>query len=830
MRRLEGLGLCLLGAVVWAWPLPIRLNAVLRDPFDGQTQAWVIAWVRHALRTDPASLFQANAFAPARDVLAFSEPLIGYGALGLPLGVFPLNAAGVLNVLCILVLGLSAWSVAFLAEELGAGRSAALVGALAACFGALTTVQLGFVSFTAFGGIAWMVLFARRLLVGGTWKDAIGLGLATAIQGWFSLHFLAFGLATLLVTGLCFLVRDLRRTLAAVPRLAGGAALAAFLLVPLVIPLLRVRRSEGFSRAKVEVLEFSALPGHFVTTTGNNPGQRFLPGRSGAETALYPGTMALALAITGLGLGRRTPSLAALRVTGALVALTGAVGALGVHAPFWPLLTWLAPPLFGGIRVAARFAFVLQIGLALLAASGVAGLVSLVTTRRARAVALGGVLFLIFLDVRQVHPFGFHPETAPSPTDEFLARTKTGGPILHLPLTFEPEEAGNLFASIHTGFKPIVNGTLSYVPDRHVALAARLRAPRLVMSLLDDIARWPVGTIVVHDHSFSTVNRAAVLEFVANGRSAGKLTGPRRFPHLGGTDWVFGVVAGEASALAFDPSGPDATAFESEVAALRSGPSGSAGSTASAAAATLLPAAERVSRESADPVHSWILPSSARAPGPRGAFYTTDLTVANTGTRSARFTLKFLGHDTDGRSGPEKTYALPAEKSATYADVHSTVFGIELGYGAFQLVADSPLVTVTELLIVRTPGGGDVGQNLPVFGAPDLIGAGASRSIPGVHEDGAYRTNLVLANATPFSLDVDVILFSEAGAALGRKRCALPPLGMTQLSRVARSLGVGGDVSGARLVLSTPAPGGAFAAYALVIDALTNTPRILVPR
>jgi acetyl-CoA carboxylase beta subunit len=53
---------------------------------------------------------------------------------------------------------------------------------------------------------------------------------------------------------------------------------------------------------------------------------------------------------------------------------------------------------------------------------------------------------------------------------------------------------------------------------------------------------------------------------------------------------------------------------------------------------------------------------------------------------------------------------------------------------------------------------------------------------------------------------------------------------MTQVSRVVRDLGVSGDVSGARLVLSTPTAGGAFAAYASIIDAGTNDPRTLLPR
>jgi len=53
---------------------------------------------------------------------------------------------------------------------------------------------------------------------------------------------------------------------------------------------------------------------------------------------------------------------------------------------------------------------------------------------------------------------------------------------------------------------------------------------------------------------------------------------------------------------------------------------------------------------------------------------------------------------------------------------------------------------------------------------------------------------------------------------------------MIQVSRVARELGASGDLNGARLDLSTPTIGGAFAAYASVIDNVTNDPRTLLPQ
>ena len=231
--------------------------------------------------------------------------------------------------------------------------------------------------------------------------------------------------------------------------------------------------------------------------------------------------------------------------------------------------------------------------------------------------------------------------------------------------------------------------------------------------------------------------------------------------------------------------------------------------------------------------YSVLVPSSARGGGANGAFYTTDLSVANTGAAGASFTLKFLGHDQDGTSGPERTFAVPAGATTTFADVLGSVFSQASAYGALRISSASPsLVAIAE---TSTPGfGGTFGQSVPGFGEHSrldtrYIVSGTVRSIAAVREDAAFRTNLVLANATAAAVDVDVALVGADGGSLGSKRYTLPPLGMTQVSRVVREFGIPADVSGARLDLSTPTASGSFAAYASSIDNTTNDPRTLLP-
>lgn len=226
----------------------------------------------------------------------------------------------------------------------------------------------------------------------------------------------------------------------------------------------------------------------------------------------------------------------------------------------------------------------------------------------------------------------------------------------------------------------------------------------------------------------------------------------------------------------------------------------------------------------------WIVPSSAHAPGAGGAFYTTDLLVASTGDSPATVAIRFLGHDVDGRGGPVRTATVPPGATLAFPDALARLFDVSAGYGALEVSASEGRIAVSSVTTTPSAGGGTFGQSVPAMADADLVRAGTPRSIPGVREDAAFRTNLILANADDDPLDVAVALVDARGFELGRRTYTLPPRGMTQVTRVTRDLGVTADIAGARLHLSTSSPAGAFAAYASVIDAATNDPRTLLPR
>lgn len=100
------------------WPLiPALTTSARLDSGDGRFSVWNVAWVDHALLTDPRHLFDANIFSPHTGTLAYSEPNLVAGVLGLPAYVLTHNAVAAHNFAVV---------VSFLARRVGTQCGAAV--------------------------------------------------------------------------------------------------------------------------------------------------------------------------------------------------------------------------------------------------------------------------------------------------------------------------------------------------------------------------------------------------------------------------------------------------------------------------------------------------------------------------------------------------------------------------------------------------------------------------------------------------------------------------------------------------------------------------------
>jgi hypothetical protein len=163
-------------AVVTSWPLVLHLpSRIAPDLGDPVRTAWEVAWVGHAMLSDPLHLFDANAFYPHPLSLAFSDSLLGYG----PAGFF--GSGTVAALVRYNLLFLFAWSLCFigaylLARELGLGRLAGAAAGAAFAYAPYRVTEAGHLHVISSGGIP-LALF---LLLRGYRRGSRGL----VIAGW----------------------------------------------------------------------------------------------------------------------------------------------------------------------------------------------------------------------------------------------------------------------------------------------------------------------------------------------------------------------------------------------------------------------------------------------------------------------------------------------------------------------------------------------------------------------------------------------------------------------------------------------------------------------
>src|SRR5438105_3681354 len=89
-------------SLLMTWPLARNLGTAVCYPGDPFINTWILDWDWYATLRQPLHLFEANAFYPAHDSLAFSENLYGIALLLLPLRAFGMGALAAHNVALLL--------------------------------------------------------------------------------------------------------------------------------------------------------------------------------------------------------------------------------------------------------------------------------------------------------------------------------------------------------------------------------------------------------------------------------------------------------------------------------------------------------------------------------------------------------------------------------------------------------------------------------------------------------------------------------------------------------------------------------------------------------
>jgi hypothetical protein len=189
------------------------------------------------------------------------------------------------------------------------------------------------------------------------------------------------------------------------------------------------------------------------------------------------------------------------------------------------------------------------------------------------------------------------------------------------------------------------------------------------------------------------------------------------------------------------------------------------------------------------------------------------------------YRLEWLPRDRGDREPLTAEFALAPGAARRHEDVVRTAFGAT-GSGAIRVVPSrgSPLVAARTFNLTDL---GSYGQYVPAMAAGEATGPGDTALLVHLRETAAFRSNLGLLNASAVPITVAVELLAGGGASLGALTVELAPFAFRQLDRVLRRVTTD-PVEIAAAHLSTPTPGGAFFAYASVVDNLSGDP-IFVP-
>jgi hypothetical protein len=379
-RRAAAIAICVLLAIVHTWPLALHPGSLSRnDNADAELNEWIMAWVQHQLPRDPVHLFDANIFYPAKDSLAFSEPLIVPAIMGAPLAWSGGSPVLVYNIVLILGFALTAFATCVLVESWTGSLAAGLLSGSLFAFNTHTLTRLAHIQGIHLYGLPLALLALDRVMRTGSTRAALALAMWLGVLAYTSGYLVVFAAVMIAVAIVTRQPEWRPRARQVLSRLALAAVVAGVAIVPVYLPYRRAAREQHMLRSLDAIQDFSATPLGYLATAGrvhfSTWSGRFF---KDPVDSFFPGFVILALALLALVLAwRRRPSPGdPLRARIAMLVAIGAAGvvlSLGTATPVYGWVFAIFPPM-QGLRAAARFGNLFLLSVAVLGGIGVAAI------------------------------------------------------------------------------------------------------------------------------------------------------------------------------------------------------------------------------------------------------------------------------------------------------------------------------------------------------------------------------------------------------------------------------------------------------------------------
>jgi len=473
---------------------------------DVRLNSWILGWVQHSLLSDPTSLFDTNAFYPAKNTLSGSEHLLGVALQTLAFRPFS-DGAVMLHqtalILSFLLLGVNTF--ALVRWITGSSWAAFLAGAVTS-FMPWRVSELGHLQLLSVQWLPLVWLFALRVIAGERRRrDSLWLALVLGIQmlSSFYLAYLALFSTGLLAVTLLVAYRPPR---SAVYHLAGAVALPTALVALTSIPY--VSRFSAYRFTASSATEFATSPDLILSMLV--PSLSLRPDVPDLMPVNYRIPLVVLLcAVLALGWLIASPVDARdrrLRVLTAALAITSAgafvlmlgreiqVGDVAIKLPAY----WLARIVPGFSQMRAEFRWGILIGTAfpVLAGLGIARaerILGRIASDSARLWATWttrvctAVLFAVNVSWFQLPPRDAWKDSGDILNAHRALATLEPGPAVEIPWQIHRISTATngskymLASSLH--WRPMLNGYTAYVPESYhfvQRLAQYLPEPRAI--------------------------------------------------------------------------------------------------------------------------------------------------------------------------------------------------------------------------------------------------------------------------------------------------------------------------------------------------------------
>ncbi len=395
---------------------------------------WSMAWISHALTTEPATLYGANILHPIPDALAHTDLLLTSAILATPFFLLTGNALVGFNIVMLLTYVLSGYATFLLVCRLISGKPYAIHAALfAGALYAFCPYRLAHVSQLNTMTTYWLpliLLFMHRYLEDGRRpRDLVLVALFFSLNTASGLY---YGVFAALMAALFFVFWSLiHREAPKVRDLLYGVpvfGVAAALLAALLWPYLARSAAAGHAWDIANVAYYSFEPAALLTSPPQSLLLGWTPeafgitaenGKPAYELMLYPGLAASLLAACAVlrRFASRTEALyAALGVTFFVLSWGPLATSVGSAVSFPYRLLYDFVPGFGSLRVPARMWDIVMLCVAVLATLGLRAILERLGGRRALAM-LGAASLLAALEFAPAIPLDRYADRGP-PTPE----------------------------------------------------------------------------------------------------------------------------------------------------------------------------------------------------------------------------------------------------------------------------------------------------------------------------------------------------------------------------------------------------------------------------